>query len=114
MAIQHLLHWFYPRWIVLRIIGLCYSTHGWYCRLQRLEMVRAFAERPFALIFVLRKARIFILEGIFTVVCAVVSKFIIADWPETCKFLTEDEKELLITSRWEKTQLLTICAHLLL
>ena len=29
--------------------------------------------------------RIFILEGLFTVVVAVASKFLIVDWPETCK-----------------------------
>ncbi|KMU78893.1 hypothetical protein CISG_07410 [Coccidioides immitis RMSCC 3703] len=39
---------------------------------------------------------IFILEGIATVVIAVASKFIIADWPETAKFLKEDERRLLI------------------
>lgn len=40
--------------------------------------------------------RIFILEGIFTVVVAALSKFVIVDWPETAKFLTEEERELLI------------------
>ncbi|WEW55773.1 hypothetical protein PRK78_001206 [Emydomyces testavorans] len=39
---------------------------------------------------------IFILEGIVTVVVAVASKFIIPDWPETAKFLNEDERRLLI------------------
>ena len=27
---------------------------------------------------------------------AVISKFIIVDWPETAKFLTEEERELLV------------------
>ena len=40
--------------------------------------------------------RIFILEGIFTVVIAALSKFVIVDWPEHAKFLTEEERELLI------------------
>lgn len=39
---------------------------------------------------------IFILEGIFTCICAIVGKFFIVDWPETAKFLTQEEKELLI------------------
>ncbi|GIK04455.1 hypothetical protein Aspvir_008538 [Aspergillus viridinutans] len=39
---------------------------------------------------------IFILEGLATIVVAVVSKFIIVDWPETAKFLTEDERALLL------------------
>lgn len=39
---------------------------------------------------------IFIIEGLATVVLAVVSKFIIADWPETAKFLSEEERALLI------------------
>ena len=39
---------------------------------------------------------IFILEGIATVVVAVASYWIIPDWPETAKFLNEDERELLI------------------
>lgn len=41
-------------------------------------------------------AWIFILEGIFTVVVAVASYWLIPDWPETAKFLKEDERELLI------------------
>lgn len=40
--------------------------------------------------------RIFILEGIFTVVIAAISKFVIVDWPETAKFLSEEERELLV------------------
>ncbi|KIV88517.1 hypothetical protein PV10_08195 [Exophiala mesophila] len=39
---------------------------------------------------------IFILEGIATVIIAVASYWIIPDWPETAKFLNEDERELLI------------------
>ena len=39
---------------------------------------------------------IFILEGIFTVIVAVGSYWLIPDWPETAKFLKEDERELLI------------------
>ncbi|KLJ09201.1 hypothetical protein EMPG_15376 [Blastomyces silverae] len=39
---------------------------------------------------------IFILEGAATVVAAAVSKFFIPDWPETAKFLTEDERKILI------------------
>lgn len=39
---------------------------------------------------------IFILEGIFTVLCGVVSIFLIPDWPTTAKFLTEEERAVLL------------------
>lgn len=39
---------------------------------------------------------IFIIEGLATVVLAVIAKFIIVDWPETATFLTEPERALLI------------------
>ncbi|KAL1962838.1 hypothetical protein VTN77DRAFT_9113 [Rasamsonia byssochlamydoides] len=38
---------------------------------------------------------IFIIEGLATVVVAIVSKFVIVDWPETATFLTEEERALL-------------------
>jgi hypothetical protein len=41
-------------------------------------------------------SRIFIIEGLITVVLGVVSKFWIADWPETATFLNESERALLI------------------
>ncbi|KAL8712248.1 MAG: hypothetical protein Q9220_003399 [cf. Caloplaca sp. 1 TL-2023] len=40
---------------------------------------------------------IFIIEGLATVVMAVISKFIIADWPETAKFLTPEERALVVS-----------------
>lgn len=39
---------------------------------------------------------IFIIEGLLTSVIAIVSKFLIVDWPETAKFLNEDERALLL------------------
>ena len=39
---------------------------------------------------------IFILEGLFTSVVALGAKWFIVDWPENAKFLTDDEKKLLI------------------
>lgn len=39
---------------------------------------------------------IFIIEGAVTAVVAVLGKFFIVDWPETAKFLTDEEKRLLI------------------
>ncbi|KAK1143983.1 hypothetical protein N8T08_005892 [Aspergillus melleus] len=39
---------------------------------------------------------IFIIEGLATVVLAIIAKFIIVDWPESAKFLTETERALLI------------------
>lgn len=56
---------------------------------------------------------IFILEGLFTCVVAFVSFWIIPDWPEAARFLTTEERNLLIhrlaldaadakMSRWDK------------
>ncbi|KAJ5403366.1 hypothetical protein N7509_003237 [Penicillium cosmopolitanum] len=39
---------------------------------------------------------IFILEGIVTVVVAIIAKFLIADWPETARFLNERERSILL------------------
>ena len=39
---------------------------------------------------------IFIIEGLATVVFAVVSRYFIVDWPETAKFLSPEERQLLI------------------
>ncbi len=46
---------------------------------------------------------IFIIEGIVTVVVAVTSKFFIADWPETAKFLNMEEREHLLSRLHEDT-----------
>ncbi len=40
--------------------------------------------------------RIFIIEGLFTVLVGVVSKWWITDWPETASFLNDDERSLLL------------------
>lgn len=40
---------------------------------------------------------IFILEGLLTVVVSLIAPFAIHDFPETAKFLTEEERELIIT-----------------
>lgn len=42
------------------------------------------------------KCRIFIIEGSATAVFAIIGKFLIVDWPETAKFLTDEEKTLLV------------------
>lgn len=39
---------------------------------------------------------IFIIEGLITVVIAAIGKLAVVDWPETAKFLNEDERALLI------------------
>ena len=39
---------------------------------------------------------IFIIEGLLTAAVAVVSKFFLADWPENAKFLTREERDLLL------------------
>ena len=39
---------------------------------------------------------IFIIEGLLTIIFAAASKFLIADWPETSRFLDEEERQLLM------------------
>lgn len=39
---------------------------------------------------------IFIIEGLVTVVAAVISKFLIVDWPEKSRFLNDQERALLL------------------
>ena len=39
---------------------------------------------------------IFIVEGLATIVFAVISRVFIVDWPEKSKFLTVDERQLLL------------------
>ena len=41
--------------------------------------------------------RIFIIEGILTVVVGFAARFWVCDWPETAKFLTVEERLLLTT-----------------
>jgi sugar phosphate permease len=38
---------------------------------------------------------IFIIEGLVTIVVAIIAKFLIVDWPETASFLNEEERSLL-------------------
>jgi hypothetical protein len=42
------------------------------------------------------ESRIFIIEGLMTVVIGVAAKFMVVDWPETAKFLNGDERALLV------------------
>lgn len=39
---------------------------------------------------------IFIIEGLGTVILAVITKFLIPDWPETARFLTLDERAFAV------------------
>ncbi|KAI9756266.1 MAG: hypothetical protein M4579_003933 [Chaenotheca gracillima] len=39
---------------------------------------------------------IFIIEGVLTVVVAIIAWFFVVDWPETSKFLTDADRELLL------------------
>jgi hypothetical protein len=41
--------------------------------------------------------RIFIIEGALTVIVGIAAIFWVCDWPETAKFLTEEERLLLTT-----------------
>jgi sugar phosphate permease len=47
---------------------------------------------------------IFILEGIATVVIALVAKFLIVDWPETAYFLSARERTILLSRLRSDTQ----------
>lgn len=40
---------------------------------------------------------IFIIEGLVTVVVAVIAKFLIVDWPEKSRFLNNEERALLLS-----------------
>ena len=40
--------------------------------------------------------RIFIIEGCLTVLVGIISKWWIADWPETASFLNEDARAMLL------------------
>lgn len=40
---------------------------------------------------------IFILEGLATVVIALLAKLLVVDWPETASFLNERERTILLT-----------------
>ncbi|TKA67200.1 hypothetical protein B0A49_04513 [Cryomyces minteri] len=40
--------------------------------------------------------RIFIIEGLATIVIGIASKWFVPDWPETAKFLNEEERALLV------------------
>jgi len=42
--------------------------------------------------------RIFIIEGLLTVIVGIIARFWVCDWPETANFLTEEERAML-TSR---------------
>ncbi|EER23654.1 hypothetical protein D8B26_001781 [Coccidioides posadasii str. Silveira] len=44
---------------------------------------------------------IFIMEGLMSIVLAVPAKFLIADWPEQAKFLTEEEKQYVLARNSE-------------
>lgn len=39
---------------------------------------------------------IFILEGAFTVLCSFIAFCVLPDWPEQAKFLTNDERTVLL------------------
>jgi hypothetical protein len=65
--------------------------------------------------------RIFIIEGAITVGAGFVTKFWVTDWPETAKFLNDEERALLIArlsadtgdavmSRWDRRAARRICS----
>lgn len=39
---------------------------------------------------------IFIIEGLLTVIVGIISKWWVADWPESARFLTEEERQVLV------------------
>jgi len=42
-------------------------------------------------------SRIFIIEGLLTVIVGIIARFWVCDWPETANFLTEEERAMLTT-----------------
>ena len=53
---------------------------------------------------------IFILEGIFTIFVGIASYFLISDFPEDARWLTEDEREFIVaraTTNHKETQITT-------
>ncbi|KAL8809274.1 MAG: hypothetical protein Q9200_003564 [Gallowayella weberi] len=46
---------------------------------------------------------IFIIEGLATIVLAVIGYFVLADWPETAKFLTPEERAIIVRRAREDT-----------
>ena len=53
-------------------------------------------------------AWIFIIEGLFTVVVACVSPWVLQDFPESAKFLSEAERMCTTTPTFHKDVILTI------
>ncbi|KAL9042358.1 MAG: hypothetical protein Q9214_003806 [Letrouitia sp. 1 TL-2023] len=47
---------------------------------------------------------IFIIEGLATVAVAIAGKFLIADWPETSRFLTSEERALVLQRTSQDTE----------
>lgn len=93
--------------------GVAYYLTTWYCRTElQFRQAMFFSAASIAgafsglLAFGLSKMRgiaglegwrwIFILEGIATVVVGVIAYFTLYDYPETAKFLTEDERAFII------------------
>lgn len=64
-----------------------------------MEMVRATAQSALHAkdsLLTRHLYRIFIIEGLATVLVGAASKFFTVDWPETAKFLTDEERKILI------------------
>lgn len=59
-------------------------------------MVRHPYTRCFSKFWLMAIDRIFIIEGLLTIIAASVAFWVIAPWPEDAKFLTTDEKALLL------------------
>lgn len=47
---------------------------------------------------------IFIIEGLATVAVAIAGKFLIVDWPETSRFLTSEERALILQRTNQDTE----------
>lgn len=119
-AFYAVFHSFDSSWWVWRVTGIRFGKDERYWRLQWLEMVSPFifrttplrGERPcpdwsktpgcveerysYTKVRTNRFSRIFIIEGLATVVIGIAAKWMVVDWPETAKFLTPDERKLLL------------------
>jgi len=68
-----------------------------------MEMVRRYTYYLIFTALTYALLKIFILEGLLTVVVGAASKFWIPDWPETAEFLTEDERAMLVARLYADT-----------
>ena len=94
MALCAVLLRFDPRRRIRWFAGVCSCQHGRCWWLQRVAMVCQATLRTMEVTN--QRTRIFIIEGIITTLVGIAGKWTVADWPETAKFLNDEERALLV------------------